>query len=660
MFRLKKTRRIFDEILSEGQGKQLLWLIGAILFVLMVFWAILAFGIRDENLKWQDVLALMLDAGTFGGHRSHDFFRLLVTLCGMFLFSALLISVISNIFENIADSFRKGRSRYSHKDHILILGGQHHLFSILSALLEADSPYPEEDIVVLTNQDVESLRERVYSLPSLDKEKERMLRQRLTIYLGERDHENTLGRKQLAANAKTIYIIGEDDEKDGDSISLRCYDTLKKVCGEKGGIIRCFLLLQDPSSIKVFKRVKGTEGSSRLKIDMIDTNEYLAERVLIPDNHQYPSIDYTITRDGDGHILMSEGIREGCTSFVHFVIAGMTDIARALALTAAHICHFPNYRERGIRTVITFVDTDMALKMNRFIATFPNLFQLSHYRFVSFDINASRSHTPDPAYGDFLDIEWEFIDADITDPRVRSMLETWAADDRQSLSFAICQAQQKDNALLALGLPDILYRNGYPIFVHQRASDEILKLAREAQPFRNIHTFGSLYDVNSDPLFIKRVLGGQRVNWVYEKADNKDHDLQDAFTVWFYRSEANKLNSIYSANSMAVLSHNFGLLDRDLSTLTDEQWIPICDEEHRRWMISTLILGYSAPDKETLHAWTALANSPDTEKQADTIKCGLKKDFLHLNIAPFDDLPKKDQTTDKVIVKQIRYILLGE
>ena len=653
---LARLKKRFDEILSEGQGRQLVFLLLLIFIAIILFWAVSFFFFRDDSIHWQDLLALFLDPGSFGGAGDHDFFRLLVSLCGLFLFSALLISVVSNIFENISDSSRKGRIRYDQKDHVLIIGGGNHLFSMLSALLESDSPYGDSEIVVLTHRNVELLKEQIFSLPFLDQEKAKVLRHRLTVYAGERDNYNDLSQKGLAKLAKVIYVIGEDDEADSDSVSFRCCEKLREICGTEGAPLRCFLLLKDSSSIKVFKYQGKPDSAMRLKIDMVDANEYLAERVLIPENDAYPPVDYAISRDEVGRRVLTPGIAPGSEARVHLVIVGMTDIARAMALTAAHICHFPSYREKGIRTVISFIGKDISLSMDRLLAEYANLFRLSHYRCVSLNEAGEalvRAFAPDPAYGDFLDVEWEFYDADICHPHMRKRIAEWAVDDRESLSFAICLPQQKDNTFAALNLPQVVYENGYPIFVYQQADDKILQVARETKHFGNIHTFGSVLDINSDPLFLKRSLEGERVNYSYSGKHADSTPLDE----WFTLKTTHKLSSIYSANGMVILNHNFHLLDRDLSALTDEEWVPICDEEHRRWNMSQFLMGFSAVDIASRTRWAALA-AEDWGK-ADKEKSDLKKAFLHYNLADFDELPVQDQKRDRDIIQEIRYILFG-
>ena len=153
-----RIRRLFERSLSEGRIQQLGWILGFI-FVIVLVCVLLA--VAFLGFKWQDVLSLFLDPGGFGqkeeiGH--YDLFRLLATIIGLFLFSALLISVVSNMFENIADSFKNGHSRYSHKGHVLILGGGHQLAGMLSALAR-DPQSKTKDIVVLTHKALDGMED---------------------------------------------------------------------------------------------------------------------------------------------------------------------------------------------------------------------------------------------------------------------------------------------------------------------------------------------------------------------------------------------------------------------------------------------------------------------------------------------------------------------
>ena len=662
-----QLKRKFEEVLSEGRGKQLLWLLIVIVAILLVFGAIAAFVFKDGSMVWQDLIALFLDPGCFGGAGAHDFFRLTVSLLGLFLFSALLISVVSNIFENIAESFKLGFSRYHHRDHVLILGGGHQLISMIFALIDEDRIHKDEDIVVLTTQSVDDLRSKLFSLPFLDEAKEKALRRRLTLYYGDRDNENNLTRKDLAKNAKSIYIIGEDNEEEHDSINIRCCKMLQSICGAGGDRdIKCYMVLTDSSSVDVYKYVSNAEtlNGSNLKVDIIDANEYIAEQVLVADHDgkyeiQYPKIDYRSISLVNEQFKEIPGIRQNDENHVRFVIAGFTDMARSMALTAAHICHFPNFGKGKRRTVISFVDKDMSSKMKSFICSLDNLFTLSHYSYISFDAEGDEMvshHDPDRQYGDFLDIEWEFIDEDISSPGVRSLLNKWSSDKTCSLSLAICMPNQADNAFAALHLPKIIYAKGYPIFVHQHNYGDILKVAKSTGQFGNLHAFGMASNIQDDPLFESRSTNGQRVNFIYNQ-EYGDPKYPDMRTAWFTIPEAHKFSSIYCANGMRVRERSF-----DISKLNEDERSSMYEVEHRRWMTSALILGYSPVPKTVLDKWKEERLSSDEslrDKAKEEYKTNKNKRFIHYDITPYDELIPSEQEKDKVILDRISFILQG-
>ena len=660
---VNRFRRSFERTLSQGRGMQLLWLLALILVVILLFWGIVVWVYRDNSLQWQDLLALFLDPGCFEGAGAHDIFRLIASLTGMFLFSALLISVVSNMFENIADSFKNGHSRYHHRDHVLILGGGHQLFSMITALLEEDCRYKKNQIVVLTLQNVDELRTRLFSF--FNGKRGRELEKRLTLYYGERDNENHLRTKDLARNASAIYIIGEDGEVDHDSLSLRCCRSLRTICAGEGENIPCYLVLQDSASMDVYRFVKNAESSedSRLKVDVVDANEYTAEQVLVSVHHgSYPVIDYqAINRSGDGSFEVVPGISGDSDRHVHVVVAGLTQMGRAMAFTTAHICHFPNFKDGKNRTVITFVDTDMEAKMSRFVSSMDNLFRLSHYRYLSVAEDGTvqaREYAPDPDYGDFLDIEWEFVDADICSVGMSRLLKTWAADDKQALSLMFCLDKQEENTFASLHLPGDIYQKGCPIFVHQQDYGDILRNAQLTRHFGNLHIFGMASDIQDDPLYLRRSMNGQEVNFIYDQA-YVDPCHKTATEAWYTISEAHKLSSIYCANALPIRARSFGMEALDLSRMEPDELHSLYETEHRRWTMSSLLLGYGALDTDTRNDLARRISSEDktVKNEAKAENKRLKGQFLHMDITPYDDLTPGEQGKDEIILKKYSLIV---
>ena len=605
-------RRKIDRILSEGEGKQLAWLAGLALalFLLLVlagsFWA----------LGWTEILNLYLDPGSYpleakqGSQTSLNIFSLLIAFGGILVLNALAVSAFSNVFDNISEKYRKGERRYKLKGHILILGGGHQLLDMLKSLRTA-AEFDGRDIVVMTSSDVEALRDEIET--ALDDKK---FCKRLIWYRGERDNEDDL-RSACVAAASRIYLIGEDDEPAHDSVSVAATGLLRDLCAGDGAAIPCFVTLEMHSSLDVFNYLPG-EKDSRLQVEIVNATDYLAEQLLV-------DTDFIPVPD-DGQSL-------------HIVIAGFTRTARSIASVAAQICHFP----KGGKTVISFVDEGMQEKMDNYVANHQSLFDLSHYTYVS--PVGRTGYVPKNGYGDFLDVEWEFIDSHLSSELVRGHLEKWAADPKQKLALVLCYEDAAAGISSALHLPKALYKGGVPIAVYQKDHPEVLNAALSSGQFGALTIFGEAAE-DSDALFLRRSLHGKRVNYLYDLKYGGGSSTPDE--AWARLPFAHKLSSIASAASIPLKLRAFGIepTRESVDALSDATLASLSEVEHRRWMLSVLLMGYSAaPAKE--------------RKDRSRFKELKSKEFIHLDIAPYREIAE-EADKDTIIVKNIPYIINGE
>lgn len=115
-------KRKIDLLLAKSNGAQLMWLLGLSVASLAIAIVVAQWVFDDGTIVWQDVVAVFLDPGCFGGAGAHDWFRLILALLSVFLFSALLVSVFTNLFENIREAAQVGERRYALRGHVLILG----------------------------------------------------------------------------------------------------------------------------------------------------------------------------------------------------------------------------------------------------------------------------------------------------------------------------------------------------------------------------------------------------------------------------------------------------------------------------------------------------------------------------------------------------------
>lgn len=647
-------KRKFDGFLSEEHTKgQLICLALLLIVSFFLFWGISELFFHG-TFRWQEIIALYLDPGVFGNEvGKYDGFRLLITGVGIFFFTALLVSIFTKIFSNISDAYNKGERRYKNiSGHILILGSNRMLIGMLSALRKKT---PQPEILIMTSSPIETLRDKVEAFFGDPK-----FMKRISFYYDERDNERNL-RDACADKAKLIYVIGEENEVDHDSVNISCCEKLKKVCESSPSEVHCFLVLSNQSSADVYHYSNENISSSKLRVDVVDIKEYVAQQTLLGLNgaNQIPIDGDGITKDSNKHL--------------HFVVAGLTPMGKAMALTAAHLCHFPNFNEKtgANRTTISIAEPCIKEKMDKFISEHSELFKLSHYSVMRYKEDGRHvvHYAPDEKYGDFLDIEWEFIDSDIDSPEVKQDLTAAALDETQQLAIAICQERQEDNTSSGLHLPPELYDKSrkIPIYVHLWEQGNVLNKANETGQFGHIYCFGTGTVADKDPLFEQRLDIGKRVNYVYTKLFSSEETSLLIDEAWYSNSEANKFSSIYSGYSIPVKMRSLG--DNFSADLAEA-----CALEHRRWILSELLLGFRAFTVEerekykmaVVHELQDKQNlgegGPDTKKEKTAAWRELKvlKDsqFKHIDIDSYSGLiDDAERYKDKAILVNIPFII---
>ena len=543
-------KRRFDKMLTHGMGSQLLLLIVAVILFFGFFLAIAA--ILGWNYGWQDILALFLDPGGFGGAGEHDGFRLIVTVVGILLFSTLLISVVNNIFDNISHSAKTGVMRYRVKDHVLIFGSDTHLIPMLEALFEEKG---RQTIVIMTEIDVEVLSAEIDAHFIDDR-----FMNRVIFYRGNWDTMEDLltARPQYA---ERIYIIGEANDTDHDSKNIRCYNQLKTICAEAKNDIKCFVMMESGSTIDMLMKEEKSLSTERLKVDIVNTREYAAEQVLAWTDF------LPVIKSDDPHSS-------------HFVILGTGAMAKAVAFTVAHNSHYPDYEGAIRRTRISVINNNMREWMDNLVASHPQLFERSHYYYIAPNGTMEEHHPKE----DILDVEWEFIDHRDASPSARQLMEQWAADrEHQYLRFAICHGNQTERIASLLHLPQIIYDKDHPspICIYLEQGGEAALRAMETGNYGIIKPFGPAMGSVNDPLFNRRSKRGTQANIIFLVGKEGIQNFNKN-SAWYDLKESDKFASTYCANALNFRWVNFDLTgDRE----------PLYEAEHRRWMMSKLLMG---------------------------------------------------------------------
>ena len=166
----QRLRYAFDNTLSKGTPALIAWLaIVSIVFIALAAIAVLITGAAPADapkgffpLMWHSLMRT-LDAGTMGGDTGSLIYLLMmltVTLGGVFIVGTL-IGLISNGVGNQIDELRKGRSMVAEKDHIVILGWNDQIYSIVGELILGNENRKHNCIVIMADRDKVSMDDEI-------------------------------------------------------------------------------------------------------------------------------------------------------------------------------------------------------------------------------------------------------------------------------------------------------------------------------------------------------------------------------------------------------------------------------------------------------------------------------------------------------------------
>lgn len=589
-------------------------------------------------------------------------------LIGAVVFTGFTITYVSNFLGNRVDAYREGTVRYKFSDHILFLGGCKMIPPMIKELYKK-AEFQDKHFVVLTDLKVQDVRR--YIDGALSEEEKKVLK--ITVLRGCRDDQEML-RSVHIDKAARIYIVGDNPfDAEHDSKNMACWNLAKILCCDKYNV-PCLLLFNRASSTFLFRHRDG-DSNSCLNTTVVNRLESVAQRVMIHSGNEdnaFPALD----RDGIG---------KDSKRTVHFVLYGMTDVSYALATMAAHLCHFPNFvkcNEDGTygeniekRTKITLIAPNIKEEKSYMTAHLHNLFSISKCEVLEGDWELKDDGSADfkPLYSskndenrikeveDFLDIEWEFIDGNIADEKIRRLLRKYYRDNQEGRTYftlALCQREADKNIAAAIYLPsefheikmkegdktEIDYEKTIPILVYQPESEEMLTTAKkETAMFRNILPFGSVRE-SYDPSIRRRIYEGKRIAYIYSKGLDYEYMTSDRALLndtWRRSSYVNQMSNIYSAAHIGVKLRSIG----NRTELTEEDIKLLSVTEHNRWNVEKLLMGFEA--------------LPETERATQHTEEGLKKlkekkkKFKHYCIAPYEELSSADRKYDTLIVKNL-------
>ena len=661
----KKTLWRFDRAYSANSAwKPALWVAGSLLFFVLVFWLLgllwylTPYGYNKPygTPRIVETLSLLLSPGSYPRASVLPYlFQAVVSLFGAVFFTAFLIATFNRVLANRVDNYRNGVSRYYFDNHILILGGGNQALRIINSIASKQE-YQGKDVVVLSARNTQTVREQL--LPYLSPDAQKMV---LTFYFGSYNMESDLSSCQIE-NASHIFILGEEDAVGQDSLNVECWKKVRGLRFNVPTVAQCYLFLSCQTTTHLFHTLPQ-EAHTSMETTLINQYEAVAQQLLVGENPQL--IPFTLDRG----LITPDADR-----YVHFVVVGMTPMGYALATTASHLCHFPNFDKsasRPIRTRITFIDPSADTLMNQFMSNYNGLFSLSH-SILRLDDKSWMQGKPDSRYGDFLDVEWEFIKGSVDEEWVRNQLVCYVSDSHQVLSLAFCDFSSESNIAHAFHLPPQFYPLNEDddallspvLYVYQPSSMALVDAARvEIPKYSHIVPFGMSIG-NIDPLLTNRIAAAKRFNYLYQKVSSGKEftamptEVSVLDEMWRQLSFAEKMSNIYATNAACVKLRNMGLdVQIDMQPINDPAQVEyLAKAEHARWNMEKLLVGYDAmPAAERGMLNTALASDdPDTRQEA-RMKSNRSKNqqFVLKDIAPYSDLSQDAKEFDNIIMRNL-------
>lgn len=630
----------FDRSFSGASiFKQLFWLL-----ILVVMTCLMFLALKPSGTNAWEIVEVYLDPGNFSNADNYRWYGLLVVVGGSIFFSSMLISVLSNILERRIEAVRNGKVFYHFEKHIVILGNDEMVAGVIKKIAAQD---PYCDILLQTQQEVERVSQNLHTRLSKEEEK------RLTIVSARRDSLEDLAKMRIK-QAKEVYILGEEGECEPDALTLNSLKYIAQIAADDAPI-KCSTQLRYQSTFTLFQTTDLPEQIKKhVDFHPFNFNESWARKLFVENKNFDSSISY---KQLDYKPITADSRKQ-----VHLVIIGMTPMGIALAVEAARICHFPNFNTHGVKTKITFIDTDANREMEYFIGRHRPLLSLSSYRFRRFsdgaeEIEASKLFPP--ADNDFLDIEWEFIEGSVAINAIQNEIDGWARNDDELLTIACCFENSAQNIAIGFYLPRSVYEtasgkpSGIPILVKQSLCGDIAEVLQSSNRYKEVKPFGMTNEGYDEQL--DRIKWAKRVNHIYmegkvpEKFINATIDAQ-----WVRCSITDKWSNIYNAISIPTKLRSIGirLEDKDsIRNLTEDEIALMAHVEHNRWNIEKLLAGYIptliTQNREIEDEFRKMRNG-EIETSKNNMKQRLNKiHHIHYDIRPYADL-RNDETGTNV------------
>lgn len=675
----------FDRLLSKNLLRQFA-ILGVVLCVLFLLsWGFLElsgchwkdFAKHSDMPAWLLPLYLLIDTNAFNNLYINGvsgwalFVSSMTFIIGAFIFNGAIIGIITNSIERRVRNHQEGHIHYLKSGHYVIMGYDDMVPSVITHIFEKD---PQAYVQILTAKEATGVRELL--LKSFDEHQ----MERILINYGHRISTEAFKGIRLEA-AEEVFVVGNHANAAHDAINVECVDSICRYLKDKQqrpASITC--VFKDLDTYAAFKTSEIFSEVKNLGMAFFPYNFFTgwAKQVFV--KRKYKDFDNPGT-EYQYPLVYGKGIKPDDEQYVHLVFVGTTNFAVAFAMEAAHVLHFPNAHKA--KTRITFIDVNADKEKDEFITRNRHFFEVQPYTYRDLSPHPAavpattgreclKFSGPDAA---FLDVEFEFIKGDIFSKPVQDLLGSWAAEHQQKqyLSLFLALADQRQNFVMGMNMPDEVYARQVPVFIRQNRSDNFVTNLRNADiktdgqkltysavrggqltsaqrdaRYAHIYPFGMNETAFcADHYSLKRA---KLINYLYstmkgnkfqslevlEKMDRQQLD-KAANDAWAELTVALKWSNLYNAYTMRTKQRTLRAMRgldvdderRDFAPLDDYEARQLAIVEHNRWNVEKLLMGYRKPLKEEdKYAYPVFA---DELKQNKAL-------FIHHDIRPFDQL----------------------
>lgn len=533
----------------------------------------------------------------------------IIYFLGSLIFSGLLIATITNALRTRADRFKEGKMKYWFRSHVVIIGYNDLVPGMIQRLWEEEGRRPNR-IVIGVNGNVQETFNQLRN--HLEKNKKMVV-----VLNADSNNIYDLRKRLKVQHAKEVYIIGDGD----DAYRMNSYKKIKEICGDK--MPECYVEMRHQSTFALFQTYTEKKGYEHFHA--FNFHNVWARQMMMREE-----ID---TREG-------KSVGSDSDKQVHLVVIGMTEMGEALAREAAFLCHYPNYVTKGIRTKITFIDSNAKEQMTFLTGRYHHLFKLCRHLYRNFESGDYVSHIPK---WDFLDLEFEFIQANVADEKMRNEISAWANNVKEVLTISVCTDMPHRSMAAGLYLPDEVFDNNIPVWVYQPAKGDMKEYLGNSY-FKNVSTFG----MSGKELNIKNeelIRQAKRLNHFYWHSDNPTYDANTIDEEWQGLTIYKKWSNLYNVSAIPA---KMRAVDNDLEGNNEV----ISKVEHNRWNVEKLLMGFR-PTTPAEHEEI----NPNGVRDIAKKKRYQNEKFAHDDIRPFDELDKATQNIDRNFTKEIPNII---